>query len=624
MKKCLFIIYLLAMVNQTIASQNRISMNEPFESVEINPFLSYWIDENDQNLGIYQAYNQAFRPFQDLENLRKNSKKIIWLRFKIKQTIDSNIRPILYLGRFFFLDLYLFDKNTRLISHTQAGTFERWAKDKDGYGLEIPLNKNQTYEVYIRLGTDIFYSKNIYTTPKLYTATAYIKHQQYIFKGKKSLSLLLLSTIGFLLCGTIVAFSQYLSSRQPPVMYYLIATIISAVTILKIAEFNLDFRLISDFFPPFTLLTFIFQLLQCLSFYVLITQIFNIKQKLFTKLNIPILVSMLVIECLVIALLLHYRAMLPLIYYWYIGSLLVSDGIILIIVFYTINLIDDYNKYIIYGFFFAFSLFGVTFYLGTYQTQTNLFSKNLLSIPATYICFGTIVEFIFFMIALSKKIQAVEQESLIKGQANERNRIAGELHDNVNGLLASVKLTLQVFKPNPEQIGIYQNLLRMIDNATQEVRYISHNMIPFELEKRGLKASLEGMMHQFKENNHIQIQLDTDKLNFQLKLEIEFNLYLICFELCQNLIINDKITKIRLEFDIIGAETHYNLYDKSNIYMFIWCDQIATLSHRIHELRLHRSIRHKAQSIGAEFHIKYPNEGVIYVIKLPYRHSVRQ
>lgn len=620
MKKTIVLLILLTLFKHHVIGQSIIQVNENLRKLDIQTHSLYWIDDDYHQKDIHQIIQQKFQPLKNINTLRKNSDKIIWLKFKIQNTSKQEIPLILNVGRHFFLDMFVLNQG-KLVKQIQAGTFVSWENMVNGYSLPISAKKEAEYDVYVRMGSSVFYAANIYSTPTLSHPEEYQNQIQKIYKAKKSHALLFLCTIGFLTCGFIVILSQYLTSKRPLVLYYLSATIISEITILKLAEFNLDLRFIAYYIPAWGLSTFILQLLQHLSFYILVTQIFSIKQNSITKLGIPVYSTLLIIECFMMYQLLEWRTMPNYIYWWYAISLFIADIFSILVIVYAFNKVDSHNRYIVYGFVLAFSLFGITFYKVSYSPPLELIPSNFFSIPSVYICFATILAFVFFMIALSKKIQIIENESLMKGQSDERNRIARELHDNVNSLLASVKLTLQVIRPKPEQIGIYQNLLQMIDNATQEVRHIAHNMIPFELEKKGLQDALLSLIKRFQENSQINFELKTEKLQTRLKLEIEFILYQICLEICQNIINQNRAKQIKIELDLIGFAGTSGI-DSRNLYLFIWTDQKNTPKPDITAQILNKNILHKAKSIGAEYYVKQPEEATIYVIRLPFKSSI--
>ncbi|SDG75142.1 Histidine kinase-, DNA gyrase B-, and HSP90-like ATPase [Dyadobacter soli] len=129
--------------------------------------------------------------------------------------------------------------------------------------------------------------------------------------------------------------------------------------------------------------------------------------------------------------------------------------------------------------------------------------------------------------------------ALFKGQTIERKRVALELHDNLSGLLSAVNMSVQSLNPQsltaPEQ-SVYQNVKHLIQNAYAEVRNISHNILPAELEKEGLPVALKKLIDRLNQNLPLEFSLNIAGLNERLPPEIEYNLYSIAFELVNNVV----------------------------------------------------------------------------------------
>lgn len=82
-------------------------------------------------------------------------------------------------------------------------------------------------------------------------------------------------------------------------------------------------------------------------------------------------------------------------------------------------------------------------------------------------------------------------EATILGQEKEKEAIGKELHDNINQVLASTKLYLEVARGQralqEEMIGrVYENVLYAMD----EIRRLSHSLIPPSLDDHGLLDSV--------------------------------------------------------------------------------------------------------------------------------------
>jgi two-component system, NarL family, sensor kinase len=104
--------------------------------------------------------------------------------------------------------------------------------------------------------------------------------------------------------------------------------------------------------------------------------------------------------------------------------------------------------------------------------------------------------------------------AILETQEEERSRIAKDLHDEVGGTLAALKLKLQNNDLNVNN----HSAVDIVDQLARNVRQISHNMMPDAIEKFGLKNALAGYM------SKLNMQSDTVfKYQIEALEEIKFS-----------------------------------------------------------------------------------------------------
>jgi signal transduction histidine kinase/ribosomal protein L20 len=146
-----------------------------------------------------------------------------------------------------------------------------------------------------------------------------------------------------------------------------------------------------------------------------------------------------------------------------------------------------------------------------------------------------------------QKIQTLEKEkkllsmsSLLEGQENERIRIAKDLHDGLGGLLTTVKAhfgQIQSEIEKVENLDIYKTANQMIDKAYDEVRRISHNLMPADLRVGGLPVAIRQLVHELRTIHEINSDLELIGFNnVRLEEKIELSTYRIVQELINNII----------------------------------------------------------------------------------------
>lgn len=151
---------------------------------------------------------------------------------------------------------------------------------------------------------------------------------------------------------------------------------------------------------------------------------------------------------------------------------------------------------------------------------------------------------------LLRKNQQIS-EALLKGQTIERKRVAGELHDNLSTILSAVKMSVQAIKTdnlNESEIKILNGVKDMTSMAYNEVRNISHNILPDDLEEKGLIFTLKKLIDKINLSEKLQINLKSS-ISEKLDSKIELNLYSIVLELINNIIKHAQATISTINLD---------------------------------------------------------------------------
>jgi signal transduction histidine kinase len=156
---------------------------------------------------------------------------------------------------------------------------------------------------------------------------------------------------------------------------------------------------------------------------------------------------------------------------------------------------------------------------------------------------------------LSSLIEAQKDahlKALMQAQDNERKRIASDLHDSLGSLLSSVRLRFnglqhEFFQKVPEKAQRFNDSLRLLDEAIDELRQISHTMVPVSLSRFGLSSALETFVEQVSASGQLDVHLQILGLEARLPEEMEVRVYRICQELVQNVIKHAHATTLRIQ-----------------------------------------------------------------------------
>ena len=133
---------------------------------------------------------------------------------------------------------------------------------------------------------------------------------------------------------------------------------------------------------------------------------------------------------------------------------------------------------------------------------------------------------------LAQLQESAQQQALaaaLVAQEDERQRIAGELHDGVGTILALAKLHL--YAPGSPASPEASDL---IDQAVAEVRRISRNLQPATLQQLGLTQALRALVQAIPLDNGPEVRLEQEGLLGRLIPPHELMVYRIAQELLTN------------------------------------------------------------------------------------------
>jgi PAS domain S-box-containing protein len=153
-------------------------------------------------------------------------------------------------------------------------------------------------------------------------------------------------------------------------------------------------------------------------------------------------------------------------------------------------------------------------------------------------------------------------DAVITAQEKEREQIGGELHDNVNQILASSLLYMAIAKRHMANPDILAETEKLISNAIKEIRILSHSLLPPSLEERSLKDALANIVKVVRKTSSFAIHdtLDcTDENNMPDKLKL--SIYRIVQEQFNNIHKYAKAKNVYITLTCNQLETQLNIKD---------------------------------------------------------------
>jgi len=96
---------------------------------------------------------------------------------------------------------------------------------------------------------------------------------------------------------------------------------------------------------------------------------------------------------------------------------------------------------------------------------------------------------------LETEKQLTATEAVLKGEEQERTRLAKDLHDGLGGMLSGIKFSLSNMKENlimtPGNAQAFERSIDMLDSSIREMRRVAHSMMPEVLMKYGLDTAVK-------------------------------------------------------------------------------------------------------------------------------------
>jgi len=155
---------------------------------------------------------------------------------------------------------------------------------------------------------------------------------------------------------------------------------------------------------------------------------------------------------------------------------------------------------------------------------------------------------------------------IIETQEAERLRIAGELHDGINQIIASVKMRLKKVDNmlpgnKPAAREILSRCDQLLVKALEENRRIARNLRPSDLDDFGLFAACQNYCDEIRLHSNLQIQCLIDSYNERLPSDLEMNLFRILQEAISNIEKHAKARAIKVQLQVQGHSIHLKISD---------------------------------------------------------------
>lgn len=220
-------------------------------------------------------------------------------------------------------------------------------------------------------------------------------------------------------------------------------------------------------------------------------------------------------------------------------------------------------------------------------------------------------------------LQRLEQEELknrhqlellrssIEVQEAERKRIAQDLHDELGAVLSIVRMHLVQMEKRQgaaENPALLKNVRTLVETSLANMRRISQQLMPPQLETFGLISALEAIARQVNSGGQMELKLSAGEELNDLAWPVKLGLYRICLELINNSIKHSGAGCIEIGFSI-----------EDDCVICNYSDNGRGLSGQGKGTGLgFMNLEGRARSLGGQFELKdSEGKGFAAVVKIP-------
>jgi signal transduction histidine kinase len=263
------------------------------------------------------------------------------------------------------------------------------------------------------------------------------------------------------------------------------------------------------------------------------------------------------------------------------------------------------------------------------EIQLHLKKKSLQSTIFMFTLIGVVLLALLISlysrhrISVSRnKIRQLEEEKkfigarlLLEAQEQERKRIALELHDGLGVLLSATRIQFSNLKDkSPENKQLIEKASQLLEQATGDVRKISHNMMPGLLTKLGLYEAVEDLFENLDETEGLRAVCEISGNLKRLPENMEIMLYRIIQEWVNNTLKHAHANNIGMK--IREADNHIHVEYRDDGMGF---EPEKALFSDAESLGL-KSIRSRVDFLNGKLDIESaPGKGVLYKLVVPVR-----
>ena len=197
--------------------------------------------------------------------------------------------------------------------------------------------------------------------------------------------------------------------------------------------------------------------------------------------------------------------------------------------------------------------------LGITNTKTER-QRNAITLGALLLSIFAFLTFIFVKARRERNDKIQFTEALISAQEEERKRISRDLHDGVGQSLLLMKRQMV----SNHEVTIENQ--QMISDTLEEVRTISRDLHPFQLEKFGITASINNVIEKVERSTELFISKEIINIDAFILKRNQIHVFRAIQEGLNNIIKHAEATAARITIVEKGTELVMKIADNGKGY----------------------------------------------------------
>jgi signal transduction histidine kinase len=172
--------------------------------------------------------------------------------------------------------------------------------------------------------------------------------------------------------------------------------------------------------------------------------------------------------------------------------------------------------------------------------------RNVILLVTALLIVTLVASFRGWMSRKTRKLQQMFSRTLLKNQEADKKRIAGELHDSIGQNILFIKNQIASQPDNEKK----NNMMDAITATIEDVRNISKELYPNQLEKYGLSAAVNTLADKTMEATGIFVSATLESVDSALTSDARINCYRIIQECISNSVKHAAAKAIRITGEI--------------------------------------------------------------------------